>query len=119
MLMTKPQKLCKEIVRLIVTSDNTQLKNLHSVKLAQDYDLTQPYLTRIFRECEGISLREFIKRVKLLRIALLMLENRNLKVWKIAEYFGFEDVEHFIRHFKKFFGGVTPGKFKNRRIKIT
>jgi AraC-like DNA-binding protein len=110
--MTKPQKLCKEIVRLIVTSDNTQLKDLHSGKLAQDYDLTQPYLTRIFRECEGISLREFIKRVKLLRIALLMLENRNLKVWKIAEYFGFDSVDSFTKNFKNFFNGITPGKFK-------
>ncbi|UCH98442.1 MAG: hypothetical protein JSV88_16795 [Candidatus Aminicenantes bacterium] len=41
-----------------------------------------------------------------------MMEKRHLKVWQIAEYFGFEKSEDFIKSFKKFLG-MTPGKFKN------
>jgi AraC-like DNA-binding protein len=114
--LTKTQNLCDQIAKFIVSRDLEELKDLHCGMLAEKYDLTQPYLVRIFRECINIPLREFIKQIKLLRCALLMRENRYLTVKQIAEKCGFEDIEYFRKSFKKFYG-ITPAKFIKFRKK--
>jgi YesN/AraC family two-component response regulator len=110
MTMTKPQKLCEEIVHLIIKSDHTILKDLTCGKLASMFDVNRSYLSRIFKACQGEYLNKYINRLKMVKIALFMFEKPHLKVRQIAWYFGWERPDHFIISFKKFFG-FTPGKF--------
>jgi AraC-like DNA-binding protein len=109
--MTKPEKICEEIIKIILKSDRKSLKEMSCSKLSQMYGIDRMYLSRIFIECEGIYLSESLKRLKLLRCAFFMMEKRDLTIKDISYLFGFESLNHFITSFKKFMG-ITPGKFK-------
>jgi two-component system response regulator YesN len=108
--MTKGKKICEEIIMIILKCDRKVLKDLNCSKLAKMYGLHRSSLSRIFKECRGIYLIESLKRLKLLRCALFMAENRDLTVKEIAGIFGFNSVDYFIKSFKKIFG-MTPGEF--------
>jgi AraC-like DNA-binding protein len=108
--MTKPEKICEEIIKIILKSDLNILKDLTCSKLALMYGIDRSYLSRIFKECQGIYLREALKRLKLLRCAFFMVENRDLTVKETYNLFGFENLNYFIISFREFFG-MTPGKF--------
>ena len=62
-------------------------------------------------EIKSFFLSESLKRLKLLRCAFFMLENRHITVKETSDLFGFESLNHFLISFKKFLG-ITPGKFK-------
>jgi two-component system response regulator YesN len=110
-LMTKHKKICEGIIMTILKCDGEIIKDLNCSKLALMVGFNRSYLSRIFKECKGIYLRDSIKRLKLLRSALLMFDKRDLTVKEIAVLCGFGGVDYFINSFKKFFG-MTPGKFK-------
>jgi YesN/AraC family two-component response regulator len=110
MMNNKPKKLCEEIVHLIIKSDHTILKDLTCGKLSSMFNVNRSYLSKIFKECQGEYLNEYIYRLKMVNIALLMFEKPHLEVRQIAGYYGWERPDHFINSFKKFFG-FTPGKF--------
>jgi YesN/AraC family two-component response regulator len=74
------------------------------------YGINRTYLSRIFKECQGINLSEALKRLKLMRCAFFMLEKNNLTVKETCDLFGFDCLNYFIKAFKNVFG-ITPGKF--------
>lgn len=109
--MNKPQTRSEEIVNYLIKSD-TIFKELNTKKMASMFGVNRSYLSRTFKKYQGLNLDEYIKRLKLLKSALLLIEKRHLKVWQIADYFGWDRSDSFIKSFRKFYG-VTPGKFKN------
>jgi AraC-like DNA-binding protein len=110
--MNKPQKRCEEIVNYLIKSDHTVFKDLNIKKLASLFGVNRSFLSRTFKKYQGVPLNEFIKRLKLLKSALLMSEKSFLTVYEVAEKFGFNRSDYFIKSFKKIFG-MTPGKFKD------
>jgi two-component system response regulator YesN len=110
MMITNPQKRCEEIVKYIISSDHWVFKDLNTGKLAARFDVNRSYLSKTFKKCQGEYLKDYIKRLKMVKIAILMSEKRHLKVRQLADYFGCESTNYFITSFKKFFG-MTPGKF--------
>jgi two-component system response regulator YesN len=109
--MTRHGKICDDIIKIILYCDLKILGELNCKTLAKIYGKDRSYLSRIFKEFQGIYLRDSIKRLKLLRCILFMLERRDLTVKVIAKVFGFKSADYFIKSFKKFCG-ITPGKFK-------
>jgi two-component system response regulator YesN len=109
--MTRHEKICEDIIKIILNCDLKILKELNCKTLAKIYGKDRSYLSRIFKECRGSYLGEVIKRLRLMRCVLFMLEKRDLTVKKIAKVFGFKSADYFINSFKKFCG-ITPGKFK-------
>jgi two-component system response regulator YesN len=109
--MTKQEKIFEDVIRIILNCDMEIQKDLNCFRLAKIYGLNRSSLSRIFKEFQGIYLRDSIKRLKLLRCILFMLERRDLTVKVIAKVFGFKSAAYFIKSFKKFCG-ITPGKFK-------
>lgn len=109
--MNNPKKRCEEIINYLIKSNPNVFKDINTKRLAKINCVSRSYLSRTFKKCMGISLKEFIMRIKLSKCALLMLKKRHLKVFQIAEYFGFGNSDYFIIKFKKFFL-ITPGKFK-------
>jgi AraC-like DNA-binding protein len=63
-----------------------------------------------FRLQFGISPLEYINRERI-KLAKLLLGNRNTTVTEAAYQCGFTDVNYFVRLFKKS-EGITPGTFK-------
>ena len=108
----KPKKRCEEIVNFLIKSEPTVFKELNTKRLAKMYCVNRSYLSRTFKKYQEENLNEYIKRLRILKSALLLIETRHLKIGDIAEYFGWERSDCFIKAFKKFFG-ISPGKFRN------
>lgn len=111
-MMNKPQKRTEEVVDFLIQCEPTVFKELNTKTLAKIYGVNRSYLSKTFKKYQGENLNEYIKRLKLLKSALQLMEKRHLKVWQIAVSLGWNSPEYFIKAFKKFIG-ITPGKFKN------
>ena len=108
--LTKPQKRCEDIVDFLIKSDSA-IRELNIKTLAKMYGLNRTYLARTFKKYQGKDLGDYINLLKLLKSSLLLIEKPYLKIWEIAEFFGWNRSDKFIKAFKKF-SGVTPGYFR-------
>ncbi len=107
----KEQRICREIVQYIISSNLDRIKDLQVGQLAKSYGIGHSYLSHIFKKNEKISLGEFLKRMKMLKCAFIMHENRDLNNIQLAEMCGYESINGFIGIFKDFVG-ISPGIYK-------
>jgi two-component system response regulator YesN len=110
--MTKPQERCEEIVEQIIKSKSGVFKELNIKTLAIQFRVSSKYLSETFKKYKGANLHEYIWRLKMTKSALFLRENKHLKVYQIAELFGWDRSDAFINAFKRFFG-IPPGRFRN------
>ncbi len=109
--MNKPQKKSEDIVNNLIKSEPGVFKDLNTKRMAKIYGVNRSYLSRTFKKNHGENLNEFIKRLRIIKSALILIENRNLKIGDIAEYFGWERSDRFIKAFKNF-SGYLPENLK-------
>jgi AraC family transcriptional regulator, L-rhamnose operon regulatory protein RhaS len=91
-------------------------KNIHSPKdlrieqLAEIFNYSQNYLSIFFKKQTGQSLQQYILKYK-----LKLIEDRlsfsNLNLSQIADEFGFTDISHLHKVFRKYYG-VAPKDFR-------
>lgn len=70
------------------------------------------YLSERFKQLTGMSLSNYIQRVKMYG-AMLLLIDKSLKTPDIIEILGYKDEAHFLQSFKKF-SGMTPVEYTRR-----
>ncbi len=80
--------------------------------LADNFNLTKPYLSKYIRMKSGQTFQEIVKEVRLKR-ACALLKETNQTVESVAEYVGYENVEHFNRLFKKTYQ-MTPLQYRSK-----
>ena len=81
--------------------------------LSKQFYLSKPYLSKYIKEKSGMTFGENVKRIRLNKASTL-LRNGNMKVEKVAEAAGYQNVEHFNRLFKKKYG-MTPVQYRSSR----
>jgi AraC-like DNA-binding protein len=79
-------------------------------KLADTVNVSEDYLTRIFHKEMGLSLWDYLNRLRIFRAAELLLQT-NDTIQGIASRTGFQDQAYFCRVFKKIYG-VPPGQLR-------
>lgn len=102
------EKLIKQAKKIVADyiSDNISVSEIAS------YVYVHPnYLSRLFKENEGVPLSEYIINSKLAK-ARRMLEESGRKVYEIAEAVGYKSSSHFCRIFKKRIG-MTPKEYQD------
>ena len=84
------------------------------VVLSEKLNLSQGYLSVIFKKFFGIPFQDYLlqKRMEKAKILLLTTE---LKNYEIAEQIGFEDVNYFGMKFKRYYG-ISPKQYKEQVI---
>ncbi|OMD23386.1 hypothetical protein BJP48_26885 [Paenibacillus odorifer] len=112
----------------IVTTHNRDVKqaidyiNTHYQKkltlslIAKHVNLSENYLSRIFKEEVGQSIIHYINTVKMEKAADLILKG-NPYIKEISTQIGIHDQFYFTRLFKKHFG-VNPSEYKNH-VQVT
>lgn len=83
--------------------DQYQDKNLNLSILAEEFQMSNVYLGRLFKEATGESVAEYITKVRMARVRQLLNEC-NLSTKEILEQCGWEDLNYFYTLFKKHFG---------------
>jgi len=79
--------------------------------LAKEVFLSKSYLSSIFKKETGLSLTEYITKVRVEKSKKLLLEN-NSSLAQISGQCGFKDQSYFTKVFKKE-TGVSPKQFRN------
>jgi len=87
---------------------NYQTVTLQS--LAALFHYSETYLSKLIKDNMGKSFIEIIQSFKMKRASETLL-NTNMKIHEIAEFVGYDSVDHFSRTFKKTFG-VSPVKYR-------
>jgi len=80
-------------------------------ELSHKFYLSKPYLSKYIKEKSGKTFGENVKQVRLKKASIL-LKNGNMKVERVAEAAGYQNVEHFNRLFKKKYG-MTPIQYRS------
>ncbi len=75
--------------------------------------LSSGYLSIIFKEETGYTVLEYITYIRMQKAKELILKVPALKVKDIAEQLGYNNVQSFIRYFKKYYG-ETPMAFRKK-----
>lgn len=86
-------------------------QNVTLKDMAQQFHLSEPYISKYIKDKSGKSFGEHITRMKMKR-AKTLLKNGNMTVENIAYSVGYQNVEHFNRQFKKTFK-ITPLQYRN------
>ena len=79
-------------------------------ELCQRFHRSRSYISRLFNERAGCSLRAFCNKLKLAD-AKTLLESTDIPVTEIAYAVGFGDASYFIKLFKEKYG-VSPYKYR-------
>ncbi len=79
-------------------------------ELAENFHLSAPYLSKYIKQKTGETFQDAVKKARMKK-ARILLKDSVQKVEAIAESVGYENVEHFIRLFKKTYG-MTPLQFR-------
>jgi YesN/AraC family two-component response regulator len=83
--------------------------------LADEFGLSVPYLSKIFKESFEANFTDYIIGIRMEK-AKELLSDTDLKVGEITERVGYANAHSFIRIFKKYLG-MTPGEYRSSLIK--
>lgn len=109
---TKRADLCSRIIQEI---DNRFRSDQLSLEvLAQQFDVSASYLSRLIREQTGTSFSEYVQQLRIEAVKKEMVaSNRPIK--DIIIEAGYQDMSSFIKKFKKS-EGLTPGEYRKKAL---
>lgn len=79
--------------------------------IAHHFSITPEYLTKLFKEYEGMPTLTFIHNLKISRAKDLLITT-NMSIKQIGYYLSYDNIKYFMRLFKKK-TGFTPSEFRN------
>ncbi len=79
--------------------------------IAQEFGYNEKYLSHMFGQISGLTLKQFILQNKITR-ANFLLSDTNTPVSEIAASLGFSDSHNFMKCYKKI-TGLTPTEYRN------
>lgn len=94
--------------------DNNFEKDIRLSDLADQLYVTEQYLSRVFKEENGIGISEYLVKRRLAKVRQLLLESEE-SITDIAYSVGFSNINSFNRIFKKY-QGMTPSDYR-REVK--
>lgn len=104
------QSIRGQIEDLTFYIDNNFEKDIRLTDLAEQLYVTEQYLSRVFKEQNGIGISEYLMKCRLAKVRQLLLETEE-SITDIAFSAGFSNINSFNRIFKKY-QGMTPSTYR-------
>lgn len=79
-------------------------------KIAEKFHYTPAYTSRLIKETTGMNFKQILQKIRIERAEFLLIDT-NLTIMNVGLQVGYENVEHFIRTFKRV-NGMTPTAFR-------
>ena len=90
-------------------------EDIGTAVLAEKFGYSSGYLSRVFKQEQGMSIHEYITRMRV-ELAKELLCNTNLRVYEIASSCGYDNTTYFIKIFKNA-TGFTPQDFRQTALR--
>lgn len=81
-------------------------KDLCLNAIGQEIGFNPIYLSRVFKQMEGTSIREYVENCRM-DLAKRLILNSRMKIYEVAEKCGYQNTAYFIKVYKAHFG-MTP-----------
>jgi AraC family transcriptional regulator len=78
--------------------------------VAREVGVHPVYLCRAFSEHLGMTLGQYVRKLRVLRGWQLLSIGKDSKIAEIANESGFADESHFFREFRRAYG-ISPGRY--------
>nr|WP_186811721.1 response regulator [Paenibacillus xylanexedens] len=101
-----------DVIHQIKTFVSANLHSLSLQSIADHVSLHPVYVSKLFKQFQGISLSEYILSVKM-DLALYLLNHSQDKVYEISEKLGYANSQYFIKVFRDKFG-MTPQEYREQ-----
>lgn len=90
---------------------NNYSENLSAAEIAGVFFLNTSYLSTLFREKTGMTMKTYIEAVRMEK-AKQMMPNKELSITEIAAYTGYSDPNYFSKVFRKY-TGMSPRGYRD------
>lgn len=107
---TKTLNIKQRINEIISYIHNNYAENIGLGEIAEEYDLSPHYLSRIFKECTNINISDYIAQYRI-KTAQQLLLNSDEPIQDIAEKVGIISRATFLRLFKNI-TGISPTQYR-------
>lgn len=101
-----------DVIHQIKMFVSTHLHSLSLQSIADHVSLHPVYVSKLFKQLQGISLSEYILSVKM-DLALYLLNHSQDKVYEISDKLGYANSQYFIKVFRDKFG-MTPQDYREQ-----
>ena len=92
--------------------DQNYNKDIRLDDLSRSYNISKYYLSHVFKEQYGTSVNNYVISLRITK-AKHFLRFTDMTTTEIANQLGYEDVNYFIRMFKKI-ENITPGEYRRK-----
>lgn len=110
----KKDFLCNLAMEFVLTRKIEELGELTVAGIAQELNVSQSYLSRVFKQERNFSLGKYLLREKMMRAAILLSREPQMTIKELSEKMGFLDADYFAYVFKKYFG-ISPGRYRESK----
>lgn len=114
-LEVKDSKYKDRITKIITYMEENYQEDLSIKLIADEFDLSEGYLSKVFKENLGATVKEYLSRVRLWHAEEQLVET-DYPVFDIAIGNGFPNVKSFNQAFKRK-NVMTPAKFREKMRK--
>lgn len=83
--------------------------NISLDTIAESFLVTKEHLSRIFKKSEGLTIGDYIKKIRMDKSRELMVDH-HMPIKEVATCVGYSDLAYFYRVFKKFYG-MAPKEY--------
>ncbi len=93
---------------------NYQREDMSLLLLAEHFNLTTGYISKIFKKCRQVNFKDYLSAYRIKQATEILDRDPHIRVVDLARQVGYDNVNSFIRNFKKF-KQVSPGEYKKQQ----
>jgi len=93
---------------------NYMCADLSLVSMAQEFNYSIGYIGRYFKKIMGVNFADYLMRFRIKKATEILDNDNNIKIKELASMVGYDNVNSFIRNFKKV-NLVAPNQYRERK----
>ena len=95
--------------------DNYQHEDMSLLLLAEHFNLTTGYISRIFKKCRQVNFKDYLAAFRIRKATELLDIMPDIRVADLAKQVGYDNVQRFVRNFKKL-KQVSPSEYRDKKM---